>query len=96
MSKRKVLPAVAPKGGRKIVALELVQLKALVAQTNAAYEALQDATLAHATAKAAYEAVAIKYQRYGAVLVKRYRLKADEEISNETGVIRKLPPKPAA
>ena len=96
MSKRKALPSVAPKAGRRILAPELVQLKALVHSTNAAYEALQDATLAHATAKAAYEAVATKYQRYGGFLVKRYRLKADEEIDNETGVLRKAPPKPNA
>lgn len=84
----------ATKGSRKILAPELAKLQALAKPTDAAYEILQDAELARNTAKAAFEAVAIKYQRYGGFLVKRYRLKEDEEIDQTTGVIRKSPPKP--
>ena len=79
---------------RKILAPELAKLQALAKPTDAAYEVAQDAQLALNTAKAALEAVAIQYQRYGAFLVKRYRLKADEEIDNVTGAIRKTPPTP--
>jgi hypothetical protein len=81
---------------RKILAPELAKLQALAKPVDVAYEAVQDAQLAFNTKKAALEAVAIHYQRYAGFLVKRYRLKADEEIDNTTGVIRKSPPKPAA
>lgn len=91
MSKKKETQP-APTSGRHILAPELAKLRALATPTNTAYDAMQDAQLTFNTAKAAFEAVAIKYQRYGAFLVKRYRLKADEEIDNDTGVIRKTPP----
>ena len=84
-----------PKHGRKILAPELAKLTALAGPTDAAYEVLQDAQLAFNTAKAAYESVAIQYQRYAAFLVKRHRVKADEEIDNVTGEIRKTPPRPS-
>jgi hypothetical protein len=79
---------------RKVLAHEQKKLQELAAPVETAYAAAQDAQLAFNSTKAEFDVVNTKFQRYGAFLVKKYRLKKDEEIDTDSGVIRKTPPKP--
>lgn len=78
----------APKRERRILPLEFAKLSALASPLDPAHERFEDASLVYNEAKAAYEAVAVPYRRYGGFLVKKYRLKDGEEINTATGVIQ--------
>lgn len=82
------------KRARKILAPELAKLRRLADPVDVAHAAAVDAQLVFNTRKAEYEALVAPYQRHGAFLVKKYRLRDDEEIDQYTGVIQKVAPKP--
>jgi hypothetical protein len=82
------------KTDRRITPLEHAQLKKDAAAVEAARDVIDDATVALNSAKAAADVVAVPAQRRAVALARRYKLKPNEEIDIESGVIQLKPPAP--
>jgi hypothetical protein len=84
------------KAVRRITPIEHAQLKKDATAVESARDAIDDATVALNSAKAAADVVAVPAQRRAVALARRYKLKSDEEIDIDTGVIQPKPPAPSA
>jgi 3-dehydroquinate synthase class II len=82
------------KTDRRITPLEHAQLKKDAAAVEAARDVIDDATVALNSAKAAADVVAVPAQRRAVALARRYKIKPNEEIDIESGVIQLKPPAP--